>query len=1073
MAYVYTKAFDKKIEALHSLEVILSSSSTFIQDFETITDSLKFNLRSPNAQLAHSVIALLPTYIPLISDASHIDNLKQFKLALNAFLSPPNGIIEKLADQKERIRDAARAALMSLSLGALKYGSQSQSKLKSSNNKDINDTPWLILEKSIREQGLNGKVWRIREQTLLHLATLHPQHSFPLRSFLSQFISLLEDSDSSVREAARSTIITLFRTSPPQAKTSLKKEITERGIKKNVADEILDGVLRSSVIARPELIPMPIHDPSEEVKLADNNIHSNLSHNNQPNLNPKPSQQSLTTPVNTEVEKLDAVYIASPKDLEREFQDMHQLFSGRETEQNWIPRESQIKRLRGLLRGEAHLQFPDIFYQGLKSIIDGLISISNSLRTTLAINTINLFVDLSHFLKSSLDSLAEIIISCLMRMATLTKKIIVQSSQTAIPKILINVSYSPKLINIFWNSLQEKAHAPRQYAISHLRVIIDYHAQYNKHLIENSNGLQTLENCIKRSLGDANPTVREQSRITYWSFERIWQKESQKIIDSLDSTARKQLEKAKVSAAPVKKSSVTSSSAVAARAQQFKEAKAAFIARNKTGPIPESTIPLPDTPEKKNNNNNSISQTPQKDLQQLEVPQMDLGQHQSPPSPQSPQSLQSVVHEQNSPHPEIHQPESDNLNGKFQSPNNIRDDNGDIEMTPGSPTPVKSMSNRMSTSPRESSPLRNSLKQSTSSLSTSRPDNNSARSSSYGSPPHRPSPLGPGPTSRRAPSERLSVAMMGSQSTPFGSLMAESQPDWNNNSAMEDTFLINNQKSFNETLSVNEDEDEVMNFDGSPLTLRKSSTSSNNYNKRSLSSSASSRRALEIEFERKHRAEVEDALRAEAAQVESSANHLLEIGQAEEDLAHAHISTDDNNDDNEGEEEKTPIKPTKTVDVLIDEDKQKQQSLRIINQTPPSKMRKILAQAEQTVDSPINKFGTPNVLNNLQKNGGKSKWWLNRVDNFENENNKSLNGVKESEHLNVIESLSEKVTKGEILNMNEIEQLNSISILYPINDDKENDDSNIWNKASIFSNIMEGLLNIINDDNVSISSIRL
>ena len=81
MAYVYTKAFDKKIEALHSLEVILSSSSPFIQDFETITDSLKFNLRSPNAQLAHSVIALLPTYIPLISDASHIDNLKQFKLA--------------------------------------------------------------------------------------------------------------------------------------------------------------------------------------------------------------------------------------------------------------------------------------------------------------------------------------------------------------------------------------------------------------------------------------------------------------------------------------------------------------------------------------------------------------------------------------------------------------------------------------------------------------------------------------------------------------------------------------------------------------------------------------------------------------------------------------------------------------------------------------------------------------------------------------------------------------------------------------------------------------------------------
>lgn len=1011
-------AVDKKVEAIHNLEVAFTNGLTEEEQeqIENITNILKLNLRSPNAQLGHAVVAILPAYIPILNNASNNENTRQLRLGLNAFLAPPNGLMEKLADQKERIRDAARAALMALSIGTLKFGSQAQSKLQSSakssisssSTKDASETPWAILEKALREQGLGGKAWRIREQTLLHLSTLHPLQSFPLRTFLSPFVILLEDSDASVREAARSTIITLFRNSSAQAKTSLRKEITDRGIRKNVADEILDGVLKSATY-KPELIPMPIDDPIEEVKLAGSNPQlSGLSSRPQSSFGftraPTASAPTSQASNSSEIEKLDPVYVASSKDLEKEFESMHILFSGKETEQNWIPRETQIKRLRGMLRGEVHQQYHDTFIQGVKHNTDGIITIAGSLRTTVALNAINLCVDLSHFLGSSMDSFAEPIVSCLMKMATLTKKIIVQHSQSTLTTILRNVSYNARILNVLYNGIQEKAPTPRQFAITHLRVVIETHAKAHKSFIETSNGLQTLETSIKKALGDANPGVREQGRTTYWSFQNIWPAQSAKLIDSLDPTARKQLEKAKNAGNSVP---AAKKSGLASRSQQFKEAKAAFIARNKTGPLPESTISLPDTPEKRktvvHEDIDSRSATPimrrtppqdeplqEEDLEQgaqneqvgrierIEpeevVEQEIVGQieHQEPveqseqqePTEQIEQQEPAEQLEQQAP---IEQIEQDHQVEEIEEEENIeetappaspmqigspptKDHYEDEEMTPGSPTPLKH-SNRgpsRSTSPKESSPLRQSfnMNESTSTVTTNKP---------YGSPPHRPSPLGQTqPYQTRRPSERLSVAMMGSQTTPFGSLMQESQPDdWQNNSAMEDTFLLGN-KSKNETIDVQDvqDEDEeleIMKFDDSPLKLQRSS------NKRPLKMSASTRSA-----------QTEGTPRQFNKEVENTADNLME------DLASTRIShAGEGEDDNEA----TPVKHIAPAVLNT--------SMRQSHATPPSKMRKILQQAQQVVDSPMNKPGTPKVMKDIQKVGGTNQWWLNKIDSCE------------------------------------------------------------------------------------------
>jgi len=47
-------------------------------------------------------------------------------------------------------------------------------------------------------------------------------------------------------------------------------------------------------------------------------------------------------------------------------------FSGKESEQNWLIRERGINKLRSLTRGDAASQYPGVFVNGLKLIMDGI-----------------------------------------------------------------------------------------------------------------------------------------------------------------------------------------------------------------------------------------------------------------------------------------------------------------------------------------------------------------------------------------------------------------------------------------------------------------------------------------------------------------------------------------------------------------------------------------------------------------------------------------------------------------------------------------------------------------------------
>lgn len=168
-----------------------------------------------------------------------------------------------------------------------------------------------------------------------------------------------------------------------------------------------------------------------------------------------------------------------------------------------------------------------------------------SLRTTVAVNTCLLYVELAIALGPLLDSLSEILLTSLVRMANFTKKITAQHSQASVTAILAHASAQPRLVlPLLWQTLQEKTVQARAFVVAHLKQYLEVHGQRLKIAIETSNSLEILEKSLKRALADSNVAVRESARLLFWDFEQIWQERGHVIMETLDATARKQLEKA-------------------------------------------------------------------------------------------------------------------------------------------------------------------------------------------------------------------------------------------------------------------------------------------------------------------------------------------------------------------------------------------------------------------------------------------------------------------------------------------------------------------------------------------------
>lgn len=108
-----------------------------------------------------------------------------------------------------------------------------------------------------------------------------------------------------------------------------------------------------------------------------------------------------------------------------------------------------------------------------------------------------------------------------------------------------NTSPQPRtIIPLLWICLQDKKPQARSSVIEHVKTYLDVHGLRVKTAVDSSGSFDTLENCIKKSLTDANAGVRQNARIAFWSFEGLWKDRGRIILEAQDGTNRKQLEKA-------------------------------------------------------------------------------------------------------------------------------------------------------------------------------------------------------------------------------------------------------------------------------------------------------------------------------------------------------------------------------------------------------------------------------------------------------------------------------------------------------------------------------------------------
>ncbi|PWY98091.1 hypothetical protein BCV70DRAFT_202266 [Testicularia cyperi] len=556
---------DKRIVALHTLQSQLESAG-YIVEADAVTSAIRTTLKHSNQALSSAALAFVPTYASLIysgdGSESHAILNHNVRILVNSIAAL---VIDKLGDGKERIRESARTALVEL--GNAAYAISSGHLTTSGKGKET-ETPLGIFERAIRENGLGAKFARIREQTVLLLPILRQNcERYPVRPLLPITVDLLSDADATVREGARSTLVSLFANATPAAKADLKKELEKRGTRKQTADAILRDVLANpsaSVAATTFAEPAPAskatlstssHGNGQSQRGAASYQTSSASANygnaGGENLTPAYAKASSSTATasstasaaaSAAADDIRPVYIASRSDLERTFATMLPSYEGRESEHNWLNREQSMIKIRGLIVSGAHRQYGEAnFVAQLRTVQEGILKCVASLRTTLSMHAIHLVSELAMELGDDLGPCVEGFLIALTGMAGFTKKIVANATQEAAAAIMVNVSFRPLYLQLVWQGYQDKNVATRTFAAEHLATILTHHAAHRKHAIEGHGGLDLLDKCLRKGASDSNPAARSKSREAFWIFHQYWTDHANAILNSLDPPTKKQV----------------------------------------------------------------------------------------------------------------------------------------------------------------------------------------------------------------------------------------------------------------------------------------------------------------------------------------------------------------------------------------------------------------------------------------------------------------------------------------------------------------------------------------------------
>lgn len=431
------------------------------------------------------------------------------------------------------------------------------------------------VEEMIRDGAIGGSSVRAKETGMRWVARMHKEEGMPFKSYTQSIVARLEDADGNVREAAKEVVLELFSNAPNGAKLDLKKQLKAYSVRLTISTQILAGIGAEGVASRPQTAGHAERGATPDMAASTRSLpaHKDLDEILKSEAAQPPPQETV---------QMDPIYIHSQRELEDVFTDMLPHFEGKETEHNWLTRDKAVLKLRRILKGNAPSEYHHAFMAGIKSVIEGILKVANTLRTTMATNGCQLVQELTKTLGPAMDPHVEILLQSFIKMSAATKHIQSENGRVTASEIFQNCTYHNQMMRHIWLAEQDKNAQVRICASGWLTIILKRQASY-RNSFESSGGLDLAEKCIKKGLDDSNPKVKEGTRATYWMFAKTWPGKAEKIMGALDPKAKAALEKdpnnphavlyQSVSAAPATLRSAVSRTSLKEHMEQQRKAK--------------------------------------------------------------------------------------------------------------------------------------------------------------------------------------------------------------------------------------------------------------------------------------------------------------------------------------------------------------------------------------------------------------------------------------------------------------------------------------------------------------------
>ncbi|CEP63828.1 Stu1p LALA0_S09e03422g [Lachancea lanzarotensis] len=212
--------------------------------------------------------------------------------------------------------------------------------------------------------------------------------------------------------------------------------------------------------------------------------------------------------------------------------------SAKETEHNWRQRQESMIALRGIIAGNASLEFVDETVAAFREyqIPDCISKAVSSLRTSLSMHGCQLVKEMARNLQAKINPIADGIFLSLKVVLSATKKLSSQNAFYAACVLLTSMHFHSRTFQSCFLLSKDKNVAPRCYAALFLRLFL---IRFNSKL---DHCVIYIEEWINRSATDAQTKVRESMRVTFWYYYKVYPSNAQKLLDGFPSQIRRAVE---------------------------------------------------------------------------------------------------------------------------------------------------------------------------------------------------------------------------------------------------------------------------------------------------------------------------------------------------------------------------------------------------------------------------------------------------------------------------------------------------------------------------------------------------